>query len=712
MSYRLMTSAGLGALLMAAFAPAAATADPLAEPPVFASKGGTLDLVMVAGAVPTVITDSVTTNAWVYDVCPRMAPDQNTCKNGSHPLGGVRLQLNPGDTLKIRLVNNLPPITDAEHLADNPALGANPTNLHTHGLIVEPHRAEGPNDPYGDYVFLELRNPKNGSCTPTSHTGHGMGHPDMDVACGAVDYAIQIPANHPSGHFWFHPHFHGIALNQVTSGMSGIITIGTPEDMCANAACVAQVRAGNIRHLTLKDTQVLKNGIINTQLEPIFCGDFSITPPPTVPPQGFCAGVNGDAGDFTGGSWFNTVNGQVFPSINVGPAGDIWRILNSSGSRSYDLFIADDTTNTPVLMQVLAIDGVAIDSLALNAQGQDAMAKLLGGKAKPVPCPGPASGPAGLCTTELRLMPSSRAEVRVVGQKSTSATLRTGLYSTGGDNWPAISLAKVTFAPGGGGVLPPLALGMEAGNAMSGTGGLMGPAQLRPRGSFALTDIAGARAAASQAVTGSANPGNLTQATSIAIDPDLKLGLRSSPDCVPLAAGHHRRIYFGDPTPGVDGFGLGYAEIDEKGREIAATRKPVTSFDPTTTTVCVPLGAQGQAVKETWELINLTSEDHNFHIHQTRFRLLQGGTFPGTTLPTRTADGLVLHDNVPLPRAANTDACDGSIDAFMSGACRPTTVVVEIPFHEIGDFVFHCHILEHEDGGMMARIRVVAPPRS
>ncbi len=179
-------------------------------------------------------------------------------------------------------------------------------------------------------------------------------------------------------------------------------------------------------------------------------------------------------------------------------------------------------------------------------------------------------------------------------------------------------------------MLPPLALGMEAGNAMSGTGGLMGPAQLRPRGSFTLTDIAGARAAASQPVTGSANPGNLTQATSIAIDPDLKLGLRGSPDCVPLAAGHHRRIYFGDPTPGVDGFGLGYVEIDEKGREIAATRKAVTSFDPTTTTVCVPLGAGGQAVKETWELINLTDEDHNFHIHQTRFRLIQGGTTPGT----------------------------------------------------------------------------------
>jgi L-ascorbate oxidase len=164
------------------------------------------------------------------------------------------------------------------------------------------------------------------------------------------------------------------------------------------------------------------------------------------------------------------------------------------------------------------------------------------------------------------------------------------------------------------------------------------------------------------AVTGSANPGNLVQATSIAIDPDLKLGFRGSPDCVPLQPGHRRRIYFGNPPPGQDGFGLGYVEIDEKGREIAATRKAISVFDPTSTTVCVPLGAQGQAVKEIWELFNLTGEDHNFHIHQTRFRLLSGGTIPGSIIPNRT-DWLVLHDNVPLPRAANTDSCDGTINS-------------------------------------------------
>ena len=29
---------------------------------------------------------------------------------------------------------------------------------------------------------------------------------------------------------------------------------------------------------------------------------------------------------------------------------------------------------------------------------------------------------------------------------------------------------------------------------------------------------------------------------------------------------------------------------------------------------------------------------------------------------------------------------------------------------ELGEFVYHCHILEHEDGGMMAKIQVVPAP--
>jgi L-ascorbate oxidase len=706
----LAAPASLGVLMMAALSPKPTLAAAIVEPPVFASKAGILDLVLVAGPVPTAITSTVTTTAWVYEVCARTAVHQNSCPAGSaHPFGGVRLALSQGDTLKIRLVSKLPPTTDAKHVADNPALIGNPTNLHTHGLIVEPHRAEGPNDPYGDYVFLELLNPANPTAPAGASTLHAAHHhPDMDVATGAVDYAIQIPANHPSGIYWFHPHMHGVALNQVTAGMSGIITIGSPDSICGDAACVAQVKAGKVHYIVLKDTQVLADNRLQTQEDPDFCGGAD--QPASPPALGACPGVNTPDLPYRGASWFHTVNGQVYPTVAVSPAGDVWRISNSSASRSYQLSLDGDDTHAPVLMQVLAIDGVTIDSLALDTRGTAAMTAMLGGKAKPVPCPRPAgsNGPSGLCTTTLRLMPSARAEVRIVKQQAETATFRTALYFTGGDSWPAVDLAHVTFPPGYADVLSPLVVGTQGRDAMGADGVLMGKTALRPHGAWSLVGVDAARAASSQPVTGSASPDSLVQAATIAIDPALKLGLRASPDCVPLAPGHHRRIFFGNPTPGEDGFGLGYVEVNEKGREIEATRKPIQVFDPTSTTVCVPLTAEGGAVKEVWELLNITDEDHNFHIHQTRFRILSGGAISGTTLPTTIDGGMVLHDNVPLPRSANTDNCDGSVDAYSRGLCHPTPVFVEIPFREIGDFVFHCHILEHEDGGMMARIRVVA----
>jgi len=40
-----------------------------------------------------------------------------------------------------------------------------------------------------------------------------------------------------------------------------------------------------------------------------------------------------------------------------------------------------------------------------------------------------------------------------------------------------------------------------------------------------------------------------------------------------------------------------------------------------------------------------------------------------------------------------------------AGSCKTTPVVVEIPFAIVGDFVYHYHILEHEDGRMTARMR-------
>jgi FtsP/CotA-like multicopper oxidase with cupredoxin domain len=37
-------------------------------------------------------------------------------------------------------------------------------------------------------------------------------------------------------------------------------------------------------------------------------------------------------------------------------------------------------------------------------------------------------------------------------------------------------------------------------------------------------------------------------------------------------------------------------------------------------------------------------------------------------------------------------------------------VQLEMPFKFAGDFVYHCHILSHEDAGMMNKIRIATNP--
>jgi FtsP/CotA-like multicopper oxidase with cupredoxin domain len=677
---------------------------------------------MVASA-HQVTLDGVTTTAWPYEVCYRPAGDApNACPAGAGtaPLGGVRLQLDPGDTLRIRLVNKLPALTadQAKHAEENPALLGNPTNLHTHGLIVEPHRAEGPWDTYGDYVFVVVRNPDNtaaGDMAAMAGMDHAQHvHPDMDYVDGAIEYKIDIPDNHPSGLFWFHPHMHGLSLNQVSAGMSGIITIGAPADICADAACRAAVAAGDVKHIVLKDEEVEADGTLLTQEDPAFCNGQPDAA--EGPRQGSCAGTVTEDGDHTGGRWYHTLNGQVFPRIDVNPNGDVWRFTNASGSRSYDLSLTDDQTGQPIPLQILAIDGVTVD--AQQNADMARVQKVLGRKAHPEACPGSGglfSRNDAICTTQLSMMPSSRVEVRVLrrddGNGVRTATLKTNDFFTGGDDWPAVDLAKVNLAPRNPAAPAAIAVGGQATAALSSSGVLKAATLLQVPGQKLPVPLATARQLLGSGAHGPAiQAASLHQAPTIAIDPALKLGERSSPDCQPLAPGHRRKIIFGNPTPGEDGFGLGYVEVDENGQDIESTRKPIAVFDPSQTVVCVPLGPDGQAVSEVWEVVNIHDEDHNFHIHQTRFQVLSPSVTAGQTLPTRIDDALVLHDNLPLPHPFNTDGCDGSVEAVKAGACVPRGAILRIPFREVGDFVFHCHILEHEDGGMMARIRVVGAP--
>jgi len=100
------------------------------------------------------------------------------------------------------------------------------------------------------------------------------------------------------------------------------------------------------------------------------------------------------------------------------------------------------------------------------------------------------------------------------------------------------------------------------------------------------------------------------------------------------------------------------------------------TFDPTRTDTRVKLGAV-----EEWTIRNESDELHDFHIHQTHFQVTEV-------------------NGVPQPFVGYQDI----VNVPVRGAVK-----VIIPFTDpviVGRFVYHCHLLAHEDKGMMATIEV------
>jgi FtsP/CotA-like multicopper oxidase with cupredoxin domain len=671
-----------------------ASSDSIVEPRVFSSSGGVLDLLMVAKpkAVQTISFQPpgggtpIHPTGWVYEVCPRPRAG-NSCPAGATTAadyGGIRLAVRPGDVLKIRLVNQLPAM-DPDKVKHGKESGQgnlfrNPTNLHTHGLIVAP-RTPTANDPtYGDYVFVQIYNSANGM----PETTHQHGSNVMDF----VDYRIVIPADHPSGIYWFHPHVHGISLNQVSSGLAGIITIGDVHDYASNAP-------RRVRHLILKDMQVLAAGTLHYDYDksPVKVTDGEVQnqqiadfcePPDNGGPasrHGYCGGEPGSSSgnSFVNSRWYFTINGQVFPTIRVtAPDGEVWRLTNASAQVSYRLELVDDATNRPILMQLLAIDGASI-SIPRGTQAGTVMA-MGGNKFTSAECSPGGGIMLPVCVSDLIMMPASRAEVWVTyrtpnGAVATpppnaTATLKqlSAPLGPAAERWPQLKLAQIKFA------------------------------QSKP--TKKTIEVVGAKMIASSGTT------NALAAPLI--------GPSAAAACTPLVAGHHRRIFFGvvNPNDPNSPFGLGYEEVvDKTGTPVPGTQVPISAFDPSKTLICVPLEHGGATVHETWELINLSTETHNFHIHQTKFTVL------GVTAMKQEESSAteILQDNVPVPYAIPNIAVvnDGqngycTIEQWRTNQCTATPIVLNIPFSQVGEFVFHCHILEHEDSGMMAKIQVTA----
>jgi len=112
------------------------------------------------------------------------------------PLVSPEIEIKPGETVRISLDNKLP--TDPSCLGHPANMNMphcfNGTNLHTHGLWVNPAGN-------GDNVLLSI-------------------NPGV-----AFQYEYNVPSDHPSGTFWYHTHRHGSTALQVSSGMAGALII-------------------------------------------------------------------------------------------------------------------------------------------------------------------------------------------------------------------------------------------------------------------------------------------------------------------------------------------------------------------------------------------------------------------------------------------------------------------------------------------------------
>lgn len=183
---------------------------------------------------------------------------------------GPTLRMKPGDVLNMTIRNMLPPNPDEMPEDHNIPHHFNTTNLHTHGLHVDP-------DGISDNVLRRM--------TP------------------GADYQVrvEIPVDHPPGTFWYHPHVHGSTAIQVSSGMGGALIIeGGLDDVPEIAAAREQI-------FMVQQMPYDNNGEIE---------DFD--------------GLMGDGNWYRKLQRHNIVNGTLAPTITMRP-GEVrrWRFIHA-----------------------------------------------------------------------------------------------------------------------------------------------------------------------------------------------------------------------------------------------------------------------------------------------------------------------------------------------------------------------------------------------
>ncbi|MBS0471493.1 MAG: multicopper oxidase domain-containing protein [Proteobacteria bacterium] len=560
------------------------------------------------------------------------------------PFIAPTIEAKPGDKIKITLHNGLAPQPDCypHGMWMNTPHCFNSTNLHTHGLWVSPE------DP-GDNVLLDLK--------------PGETH----------EYEYDIPADHPGGTLWYHPHHHGSTALQVGGGASGALIIrGTRKPTMSRNGEIDTLfapAAMNERILVLQQIPYAcfpgKQGPVDEDQSDYYptikrntdgtwkCdpGDIGIIK--GYAQLGFDPTLKGEK--WSGSGRFTTINGETLPAFEGATVGRIerWRMIDAGLANTISLVVRELAPGAPSPDKLTAkqnaewvkkyCTGAAVHQFAYAADG------LTRGDIVDRDVTKPSVFQPGYRQDVLMAFPHAGTYCAIDAAAEARASLT--LLET-----------------------EPQLLGL-----------------VRVKGKGTIVDQA---AYVRDRLVAAAKAARYDAATTRAVIADLMAGLkltrfvphRSLMD-IPEADLGHQEVAFNIGTnshvpPGKTGFMVGEKISDP------ADDRP---YDPNEWRL-LKLGATDE-----WTLTSRAAS-HPFHIHVNPFQIVSIKDPNGKEVSVTGEDGDMQYAN-------------------LQGTWKDTlfvkqnyTILIRTHYDRFwGRFVMHCHILDHEDQGMMENIEIVRP---
>jgi FtsP/CotA-like multicopper oxidase with cupredoxin domain len=557
------------------------------------------------------------------------------------------LHVNPGDTLSITVTNNTP-FSDPDNTPNDHQETLNAPNC---GDITYDSTIVAPVTPpqLPPFKFGMTAGSMNIHYHGTN-TSPRCGEDNVvrtlinpvgtpGTTVSTFQYNVHFPTNEPPGLYWYHPHVHMLAEAAVYGGASGALIVDGINNVQPATGGLSE-RVIVIRDLPFKDPGLSQTCCTNTMDGQVPQRDLSVNFVPLDTTATFDASMNLQSVNYTPAVIYMTPGGKQF-----------WRVCNCNSDAPLDLQVRFD--GTPQTIQIVGIDAVPVNS-------QDG------------------TGPGQLIAVQnFRLPPASRVEFIVNAPPSTVklAQLVTQFIFSGplGDTLPTRPLLTMKLA----------------------------------------SDYAEAADNRVPASTGVSTTHQMFGGIST-VTPALT-----------------RTVFFEEVEDGSAFFINASGCVTATGAQCPIQPYQTdTIFDNNN----APAIITTQGTVEKWIVQNHARENHELHQHQVHFQVLSQDNFdancipqPGTgncgIQPSKTCqtcapaiNGQFL-DMIEIPycggAAAGKDKNGNFTNPPTPPACVDATgnpsppypqveLLVDFRGPTVGDFVFHCHILGHEDLGMMA----------